>query len=47
MPEYAVLLALITVFCITALTFFGQDLSDFLLGFATEIQNVETSPPPN
>lgn len=45
LPEYALILALITLFCIAALTAFGQDLSRILLEFAATIGGVATSPP--
>lgn len=38
LPEYALILALISVFCLATLVAFGEKMTDFLVGFATEIQ---------
>ncbi len=44
LPEYATILALVTLFCITAVTFLGENIQDFILDFSNQVQGVSTSP---
>lgn len=44
LPEYALILALVTLFCIAGLTAFGEDLSRILMEFAATIGGVQTTP---
>ncbi|HEY9686666.1 MAG TPA: hypothetical protein V6C52_06800 [Coleofasciculaceae cyanobacterium] len=43
-PEYALVLALITVVCIAALQLMGNDISAFFNGLANVISSTPTSP---
>lgn len=44
LPEYGLVLALITLFCIATVTFLGEEIRDFILDFANTVQNVQTAP---
>lgn len=44
LAEYATVLALITVVCVAAVSLLGNNIRDFLLGFAQTVQNVRTAP---
>lgn len=44
LPEYALVLALITLFCIAAITGLGESIQDRLVSFAQTIANTKTTP---
>jgi hypothetical protein len=42
LPEYATILALLTVFCFVALKLLGVNFSDFFNGFSSTVQSIPT-----
>jgi Flp pilus assembly pilin Flp len=44
LPEYALVLALITLFCIAAITGLGENIQQRLVSFAQSIASTKTSP---
>jgi Flp pilus assembly pilin Flp len=45
LSEYALLLGLITLFCLGALSLLGNNLSNFFNGFGHQVQSIPTSAP--
>lgn len=46
LPEYALILALVTVFCLAALSLFGQSFSNFFTTFANAIADAAAAAMP-
>ncbi|WP_303674050.1 Flp family type IVb pilin [Vampirovibrio chlorellavorus] len=44
LPEYALILALVTLFCIAAITGLGESIRDRLISFAQTIADTKTTP---
>ena len=45
LPEYALILGLVTVFCLAALHLLGNNLGNFLQWFAQQVQSIPTNAP--